>query len=198
MLTLRALRRLALGSVAALAILPLTAATATASGHDDLCALQEDAPESFEPLLEALSPIIEAVCEEDGEGDDGDDDGDGPSLDDLLEQLDPDALEELLGQLPIDDLCALRDEAPEEFAPLLEALEALTDLVCEDGDPEPEPEPEAEEPVDEDEGEAQPQVEEEAASSTPTLPNTGGGAALAGIALLGAAGAVRRLVSLRS
>jgi hypothetical protein len=199
MITLRALRRLALGSVAALAILPFTAGAVLAQdapNPDDLCDLEDEAPESFAPILDAIAPLIDAACEDDGSGD-GDDEGEEFTLDDLLDQLDLGALEELLGQLPTEELCALRDEAPEEFAPLLEALEVLTDLVCdadETGDPEPEPEPEPSPEPDPD-----PEVEQEqVAASTPTLPNTGGGAALAGLALLGAAGAVRRLVSLRS
>jgi hypothetical protein len=198
MIDLRPLRRLALGSVAALAILPFTAGAATASGHDDLCDLQDQAPGSFDPILDVIAPVIEAACEDGDEGDDegGDEGDDGFTLDDLLGQLDLDELEDLLGQLPTEELCALRDEAPEEFAPLLDALEVLTDLVCDaDEGGDPEPEPETEEPVEEDEGDG---TDEQVASTTPTLPNTGGGAALAGLALLGAAGAVRRLVSVRS
>jgi hypothetical protein len=207
MITLSTIRRLTLGSVAALAILPLTAGVATAAGHDDLCAMRDEAPEEFDPLFDALAEVIAALCDgTEDDGDDGDDGGDGDEtedgptgtpLDELLALLEGGELDDLLGTVPTDELCALQDEAPEEFAPILEALAPLIDELCPAEDPEPEPE---EEPEPEPTPETEPQEDEQAVgapASDPTLPDTGGGAALAGLALLGAAGTFGRVVRAR-
>jgi hypothetical protein len=210
----RTVRRLALAGVAALAILPSSAVAASAQSAEDLCALRDEAPDEFAPLLDALEPLVGAFCDDggadggdDGAGDEGDGGDGGPTgtpLDDLLEQIqdaDPGVLEELLGALPVDELCGLREQAPEEFAPLLDALAPVLDAICgeDDGDGTEEEDAtggdddtasEADADADEDEGVVAP-------STAPTLPNTGGGAALAGLALLGAAGAIRRVVGPR-
>jgi hypothetical protein len=200
MTSLRTVRRLALAAVVALAILPSTAGAASAQSAEDLCAMREDAPEQFGPLLDALAPVLDEFCADGGGGDDDGDGGeeDGPTgtpLDELLGNLDPGQLEELLGQLQTDELCGLRDQAPEEFAPLLDALAPVIDAICgeDDGDGTEEgdatggdDDTDTGAEADEGEGVVSP-------STAPTLPNTGGGAALVGLALLGAAGAVRRL-----
>jgi hypothetical protein len=202
----RTVRRSALVAAAAVALVPATASVAAAQSPDDLCAMRDEAPEEMAPLLDALAPVIDALCAEDdgdpgGDGDGENDEG-GPTgtpLDDLLALLDPD-------QLPTEELCGLRDEAPEEMAPLLDALAPVLDAVC--GEPDGD-EPDGEETVEEE------TVEDETAdlpdesgfehdpgtvapSTAPTLPHTGGGAALAGLGMLGAAIGLRRAVGTRS
>jgi hypothetical protein len=202
----RTVRRSALVAAAAVALVPATASVAAAQSPDDLCAMRDEAPEEMAPLLDALAPVIDALCAEDDGGPGGDDDGEsdeggptGTPLDDLLALLDPD-------QLPTEELCGLRDQAPEEMAPLLDALAPVLDAVCGEA---AEDEPAEEETVEDD------TVEDETAdlqdesgfehdpgtvapSTAPTLPHTGGGAALAGLGMLGAAIGLRRAFGTRS
>jgi hypothetical protein len=190
----RTVRRFAFVTAAAVALVPATASVAAAQSPDDLCAMRDEAPEEMAPLLDALAPVIDALCaEDDGDPDDGEGGPTGTPLDELLALLDPD-------QLPTEELCGLRDQAPEEMAPLLEALAPVLDAICGGSGEEEQVEEDSveDEPVEE---EAEDQADEAAfahdagpvaSSPAPTLPNTGGGAALVGLALLGAALGLRR------
>ncbi len=173
------IRRMALVGAGALAVLPLTAGAATAQSAEDC---QE---------LAAISDELVALCEEvagaiEGDDDNGDDpDGDGPTgtpLDGLLEMLDP------------DELAALCDEAPEE-------LEAVFGPVCDaltdgNGDPDeeaPEDDPDEVEATDPGTGDGEVSDTTDPQPQQDELPQTGGLAGLAGLGLLGAGVALRRL-----
>jgi hypothetical protein len=164
------IRRMAFVCAGALAIVPLAAGAAAAQSAEELC---EQAP--GDPITEAL---CDAFADDNGdEGENGDDEG-------PLDALDP------------EELCALQEEAPEEFAPLLDALAPLIDAICEAEEEEQEPEAPEEE---EDESEELPETEEpeDTTDADPSgeLPRTGGLAGLAGLGLLGAGAALRRLGS---
>ena len=167
------IRRMALVCAGALAIVPLTAAPATAQDlpiPTDPEALCDEAPDEAEALF---GPICEQVADDNGEN--GDDNG---------------------APIPTDpeELCALQDEAPEELGALFDALGVVIDEVC---PPEEEPEEPEEDPADPEEPTDPVEPDDPGTTDdtddTEPLPVTGGAAGLLGLGLLGAGMGLRRL-----
>jgi hypothetical protein len=181
------IRRMALVCASALVILPLTAVPATAQSAED-CDQFAAIPGIGEQVADGCRQLAEQAGGDD-DGDEPDENGeDGPTgtpLDQLLGALDE-------AGLSPDELCDLRDEAPEQFDPVLEGLGVVIDEICP-----PEEEEEEEEP-EHDPGPAPLPEGEEADDTTDAdpsgdLPVTGGAAGLLGLGLLGAGVGLRRL-----
>jgi hypothetical protein len=160
------IRRLALVCAGAMAIVPLSAGAASAQSAEDC--------EQFEPLGDAFVEGCEDFAEQfEDDGDEGEDDGD--PFEDGLRQL----CDEFFG--------ALDEQAQEECHAQVDALlgdegdDEVGDPESEESDPGPQP----------DDGE--PEADTTDADPSGDLPVTGGAAGLAGLALFGAAAALRRV-----
>lgn len=171
------IRRMILLCTGAVAVLVMSAGVAAAQSAEDCDGLEAISEE----LAQGCRDFAETVeGEEGGEGDEGAEDESSP-LDDLLGALEEQGLDPA-------ELCALREESPEEFEAILDAFGPVVDELCppeEEDEPE-DPAPEPEEPSDET-GDA---VD---TTTSGELPNTGGLAGLAGLGMLGAGAALRRL-----
>jgi hypothetical protein len=179
------IRRMALVCAGALLVLSLTAVPATAQSAED-CDEFAAIPGIGEQVADGCRELAEQVDGDDDNGDEPDENGeDGSPLDQLLGALDE-------AGLSPDELCALRDEAPEEFDPVLEGLGVIVDELCppDEEEEEEEPEPEAEPGPLPDEEEPEDTTD---ADPSGDLPVTGGAAGLLGLGLLGAGVGLRRL-----
>lgn len=173
------IRRMLLVCTGAVAVLVMSAGVAAAQSAEDCDGLEAISPE----LAQGCRDFAETVEGDEGEeGDEGTEDESSP-LDDLLGALEEQGLDP-------QELCALREESPEEFEAVLDALGPVVNELCPPEEEEPEETtPDPEEPADETDG-TDDSVD---ATTSGELPNTGGLAGLAGLGMLAAGAALRRL-----